>query len=141
MAENSTSSQSRLASLTASMAACRASSRVLRKRYFRWMSEEEMKVWIRGRLAALTALAQTSMSFLMARARPVDHRLFEGLGDFAYRLEIARGGHGKSRFDDVHAQLFQLDGDLHFFLGVQAGAGGLLPVPQRGVENVNLFFG
>ena len=41
---------------------------------FRWMSDVARKVWMRGRAAACTASQAASMSLLVARARPADHR-------------------------------------------------------------------
>ena len=54
--ENSTSSRYCLAWATAARACPLTSSRVDCSWYLMWMSDVEMKVWIRGRSASLTAL-------------------------------------------------------------------------------------
>ena len=54
--ENSTSSRYCLAWATAARAWPLTSSRVVCSWWRMWMSEVEMKVWIRGRAASLTAL-------------------------------------------------------------------------------------
>src|SRR3546814_13254739 len=45
------------------------------------------------------------------------------------------GRHGKSRLDNVHAQVFELVGDLQLFFQVHGTAGRLLAVAQRGVKD------
>jgi hypothetical protein len=69
-----------------------------------------------------------------------DDGFFQALGNFLHGLKVTRRGRRKTRLDDVHAQLFQLDGDLHFFLGIQAGPGSLFPVPQGGIKDINSVF-
>ncbi len=69
-AENCTSSHLLRASFTLWVTRARISSGVRRSFFSRWMVEVPMKVWMRGRSAGLTALAQTRMSFSTARAKP-----------------------------------------------------------------------
>ncbi len=69
-AENCTSSHLLRASFTLWVMRARISSGVRRSFFSRWMVEVPMKVWMRGRSAGLTALAQVRMSFSTARARP-----------------------------------------------------------------------
>ena len=57
------------------------------------------------------------------------------VGDFADRLEIAGRGDGKAGLDHVDAQVDQRLGDFHFLRQVHTGAGRLLAVAERGVEN------
>ena len=68
--ENSTSSQYDLASATAALASPLTSSRVDCSWCSMWMSEVEMKVWIRGRSELRIAPQAASMSALWVRARP-----------------------------------------------------------------------
>ena len=58
--------------------------------------------------------------------------------DLLHGAEVARGGDGKSRLDDVDAHADELLGDDELLLGVHGRAGALLTVAQRGVKDVNL---
>src|SRR6185369_10217141 len=60
----------------------------------------------------------------------------DGLTHLYNRLEIAGGGDGKTGFDHVHAEDFELPGNLDFFHGVELAAGGLLAVAEGGVEDL-----
>src|SRR5471032_1810561 len=51
------------------------------------------------------------------------------------RLEVALRGGREAGFDDVDAQPFELLGDADFFILGHRGAGRLLAVAQRGVED------
>jgi hypothetical protein len=64
-----------------------------------------------------------------------DHRVLGALGDLAHRLEIAVGGDGKARLDDVDAHFVEELGDFELFLERHRGAGALLAVAQRRVED------
>ena len=68
--ENSTSSQYDFASATAAFACPFTSSRSVWSWCSMWMSEVEMKVWIRGRSESLIAFQAASMSALCVRASP-----------------------------------------------------------------------
>ena len=56
-------------------------------------------------------------------------------GDFLHRLEIALTGDREAGLDDVDAHLLQQFGDLELLLEGHRGAGALLAVAQRGVED------
>src|ERR1700733_13931515 len=107
--ENSTSSTNSRACATAARAWPSTSSRVVCSWWRMWMSEVEMKVWIRGRAASLTALYAASMSATCVRARPA-----------------ITGGDAQSR---------ELTGDLQLLLRVERDPRGLLAVAQRRVED------
>ena len=66
-----------------------------------------------------------------------DHRVLGALGDLAHRLEIAVGGEGIARFDDVDPHVVEQLGDLELFLEGHGGAGALLAVAQGGVKNID----
>ena len=69
-----------------------------------------------------------------------DHRAIGGAdagGDALHGVEIAAAGEGETGLDDVHPQTGQLLGDRQLFLQVETGAGRLLAVAQRGVEDQN----
>src|SRR5688572_3854127 len=70
MGENSTSSVYCRAWATAARAWPLTSSRVVCSWWRMWMSEVEMKVWMRGRSASRTAPQAASMSSAWVRARP-----------------------------------------------------------------------
>jgi hypothetical protein len=56
-----------------------------------------------------------------------------------HRLKIPPGGYGKPGLDDVDAELVELPGDDDLLLRGQGDAGGLLTIPEGGVENSNFF--
>ena len=56
-----------------------------------------------------------------------------------HRFEVPPGGEGKPGLDDVHVQELQLPGNLQLFVHIEAGPGGLLAVPERGVEDIYFF--
>ena len=74
---------------------------------------------------------------LVTAGQAADHRPANRLGDLPHRFEIAGRGDRKAGFDDVDPQVGQRLGDLQFFVQVHAGAGRLLAVAQRGVEDPN----
>src|SRR5260370_31455011 len=55
--------------------------------------------------------------------------------NLAARVEIARGGNRKARFDDVDAKPLELPSDLQLGVGIQVEPRRLLAVAQRGVED------
>jgi hypothetical protein len=59
--------------------------------------------------------------------------------DCANRIEIARRGDRKTCFEYVHAENFQLAGELQFFGAVHGEAGRLFAVAKRGVKDMNLI--
>ncbi len=69
-----------------------------------------------------------------------DHRVLDLLGDGDDGLEIAVGGDREAGLDDVDAHLVERFGDLQLFLERHRGAGALLAVAQRGVENEDAVF-
>ena len=64
-----------------------------------------------------------------------DGGVLHAAGDGGDGFEIAVGGDGKSRLDDVDAHAVETLGDLELLLEGHRGAGALLAVAQRGVEN------
>ena len=66
---------------------------------------------------------------------PGDGRVLDALGDGGHGLEIALGGDGKARLDDVDAHGIEAVGDLELLLEGHGRAGALLAVAQRGVED------
>ncbi len=60
-------------------------------------------------------------------------------GHGLHRVEVPRGGEGKPGLDDVHVEEFQLPGNLQFLVHIEIGPGGLLPVPQGGIEDIYFF--
>ncbi len=94
-----------------------------------------MKVWMRGRFACRTASQQRSISLSCARARPQITAFFACLGNGRDRLEIALGGDREARLDDVDAHLVEQLGDLELLVVGHRGAGRLLAVAQRRVED------
>ena len=75
---------------------------------------------------------------LAAAGQSADDRAADVAGDFPHRLEIAGRGDGEARLDHVDAQLDQRLGEFHLFGQVHAGAGRLLAVAERGVEDHNM---
>ena len=102
-----------------------------------WMSDVEMKVWIRGRSASLIAPHAASMSALWVRASPQMTGPVDRAGDRLDRLEVAGRGDREAGLDHVHAKARELLRDLDLLLDVQRDAGGLLAVAQRRVEDVD----
>ena len=64
-----------------------------------------------------------------------DDRPLDPLGDLGDRLEIAVRGDREAGLDDVDAHLVEELGDLELLLQRHRGAGRLLAVAQRRVEN------
>ena len=58
--------------------------------------------------------------------------------DLLHRAEVARGGDGEARLDDVHVQAQQLLGDDELLLGIHGRAGRLLAVTQGGIKDGDL---
>ena len=58
-----------------------------------------------------------------------------GLGNFYYRIEIARAGYRKTGLDYVYSQLLKLFGHLYFLNCVKLTPGHLLAVPKCCVKN------
>ena len=50
------------------------------------------------------------------------------ISDSADCLKIAGRGSGKTGFDDIHAEIFQLPGNFQFFLDIQCPAGRLFAI-------------
>jgi hypothetical protein len=64
---------------------------------------------------------------------------FAGYG--ADSFQIPGRCDGKSRFNDVDAELFELSRQAELFIPVHRESGGLLAVSQRGVEDVDRVHG
>ena len=102
-----------------------------------WMSEVEMKVWMRGRCGVLDRPPGGVDVGLVGAGQAADRRALDPAGDRLDRLEVAGRGDREAGLDHVDAQTRQLLGDLHLLGGVERDAGRLLAVPQRGVEDVD----
>jgi hypothetical protein len=94
-----------------------------------------------GRAGVRTASQQRSMSLKLARARPQTEGVAGGAGDLAHGAEVALGGDREARLDDVHAHLVEEAGDLELLLVGHGGAGRLLAVAERGVEDADAVGG
>ena len=70
-----------------------------------------------------------------------DHRPDNGRGDPADALEVVGRGSGEARFHDVDAERGQGGGHADLLVGGHGEAGGLLAVPQGGVEYNDLVIG
>lgn len=75
--------------------------------------------------------------FFYGSAQPTNHGVFDDGGNFGNRFKIARTGDRKSSLNDIHAQKFQLQSDLHLFVGIELAAGHLFTVPEGGIKNIN----
>ncbi|MHC2538097.1 hypothetical protein ACVJMY_007666 [Bradyrhizobium diazoefficiens] len=71
----------------------------------------------------------------MGAGQAGDDGVLGAAGDLADRLEVALGGDREAGLDDVDAHIIQELGDLELLLEGHGGAGALLAVAQRGVEN------
>ena len=104
--------------------------------YFMCTGEVEMKVWMRLRLAGLTASAQRSMSLRPARDRPADDGVLDALGDLAARpAKSPSEAIGKPASMMSTPIVVEQLGDLELLLERHGGAGALLAVAQGGVED------
>ena len=72
-------------------------------------------------------------------AQSCDFGCLEFAGNLRDRIEIAFRCRRKAGFDDIHTQLFQLDGQSQLLRRVHTCTGRLLAVAQRRVENFNQF--
>ena len=63
------------------------------------------------------------------------HRFLGALGDLVHGGEIAFGSDRKTGLNDVDTHLIEQLGDFEFLFMGHGGAGALLAVPQRGVED------
>src|ERR1700694_882597 len=66
-----------------------------------------------------------------------DHRSLDLARDTLHRLEVAGGREREAGLDDVDAQKGELARDDKLLVGVERSARRLLPVAQRGVEDVD----
>src|SRR5216683_150061 len=64
-----------------------------------------------------------------------DDRSFDLAGNRLHRLEVAGRGDGEAGFDNVHAKVLERMSHFQLLGKVHAGPGGLLAVPQRGIED------
>ncbi len=62
-------------------------------------------------------------------------RSADRVGNLSHCIQIAGAGSRETRFHNVHTQTGKLGGNIQFFLGVERGAGALLAIAQRGVED------
>jgi hypothetical protein len=76
-----------------------------------WMSEVEMKVWMRGRCESLIAPSGVDVG-LVGAGEAADHRALDAARDRLDRLEVAGRGDREAGLDHVDAQPRELLGDL-----------------------------
>jgi hypothetical protein len=95
-----------------------------------------MTMWIPGRVAFSTAFSEHDVRFASAAKREY-YRLFDGGRHLGHRLEVALRRRREACLDDVDAELLELTRHHHLFLDVHRGAGRLLAVPKRGVEDLH----
>ncbi len=90
---------------------------------------------MRPRCAGLIA-SRAAVDVLERRARkPADDGVLGALGDLVHGREVAFRGDREAGLDDVDAHLVEHLGDLELLLMRHGGAGALLAVAQRGVED------
>ena len=77
------------------------------------------------------------MSRRPERAKAAHGRAPHELRDLVHRLEIAVGGDREARLDHVDAHFLERFGDRDLLLDVHRRARRLLPVAQRGIEDVD----
>src|SRR5204863_1192645 len=75
---------------------------------------------------------------LAGTRQPAHHRALEALGDLGDGVEIALGSNREAGLDDVHTHGVEEVGNLLLLLEGHGGAGALLAVAQRGVEDEHL---
>ena len=90
---------------------------------------------MRLRSAGLIASAQRSMSLKAARERPQITAFFARLAISCTAAEVAVRGDREARLDDVDAHGVEQFGDFDLLLVGHRGAGALLAVAQRRVED------
>ena len=107
--------------------------------YSRWMALVARKTWIRGSLGVLERLPR-AVDVLRRCSGPARRpaRPATALAICADRLEVARRGDREAGLDHVDAQVDQRVGDLQLLVQVHAGAGRLLAVAERGVEDCDV---
>ena len=94
--------------------------------------DEGVDAWPLGVLQRLAC----PINILKASAgKPTDGRILDELGNSRNRLEIAVRRDGKAGLNDVDTHLIEKGGHFQLFFVGHRGAWGLLPVPQRRVEN------
>ena len=100
--------------------------------------KEKMQAGFCGRFEA----AQRRIYIFLARA---GERRYAAMLDFggygARRFEIAGRGDRETRFENVHAEFFDLPGELQLLLPVHRETGRLLAVTQRRIEDLNRVHG
>ena len=72
-----------------------------------------------------------------AARQPGDFGIFYQSGNSLYGFKISLAGSGKTGFNTINAQHFQLVREAKLFLKVHGCAGALFPVTQCGVENAD----
>ncbi len=100
-----------------------------------WIGEVDMKTWIRNLLGILESVVGAVDVVGVGAGQGGDHRSLDFARDAGHRLEVARGGSGKTGFEDVDAEASQLMGDRHLLFGGESDTGRLLPIAQGRVEN------
>jgi DNA-binding transcriptional LysR family regulator len=96
--------------------------------------KKNMKPGVHSRLDG----AEGGVNIFLTGSRERRHfTIADFAGDGADSLQIPGRCDGKSRFDDVDAELFELASQAKLFIPVHRKAGGLLAVAQRCVEDVD----
>ncbi len=95
-----------------------------------------MKMWMPGMLGLLDGADGTLDVRLLGTGEAQHDRLGHRLADAADRVVVALGGSGEAGLDDVDVQLLELAGDRDLLLDVHRGAGRLLAVAERRVEDL-----
>ena len=93
---------------------------------------------MQARLGGRFERAESRIYIFLARA---GQSCYAAMLDFgrhgAYGFQVAGRGDGEARFDDVHAELFDLVRKPQLLFAVHGEAGRLFAVPQRGIEDVD----
>ena len=72
---------------------------------------------------------------LAGTRQSANHRLLDALGDLGNGVKVALRGDREARLDDIHPHRLEEIGHLQFFLEGHGGAGALLPITERRIEN------
>ncbi len=90
-------------------------------------------------LGGADGLAGAFDVFGRGAGQAADNAFLDDFGDCLDRLEVTLRGDGETGFDNVHAQRFELPGDLQLFVEIECGARGLLAIAECGVEDTHGF--
>src|SRR2546426_9822896 len=74
-----------------------------------------------------------------APRKPANDPALDFFGNAVHRGEIALADDGESSLDDIHLQAGELAGHFELLAQVHGGAGTLLAIAERGVEDDDFF--